>query len=109
MYIQDIAKSRHTVKTKILLNCILHALKWLLSNHVLKSPWLPESGKYYISSTKLQSKRNHYININEITIQSQKSKYIDASFYCTVCPGSSDPPEKILNIFASENKVYTIF
>ena len=21
----------------------------------------------------------------------------------TVCPGSSDPPEKILNIFASEN------
>ena len=27
----------------------------------------------------------------------------------TVCPGSSDPPEKILNIFASENEVYTIF
>jgi len=26
----------------------------------------------------------------------------------TVCPGSSDPPEKILNIFASENEVYTI-
>ena len=24
----------------------------------------------------------------------------------TVCPGSSDPPEKILNIFASENEVY---
>ena len=29
--------------------------------------------------------------------------------YYTVCPGSSDPPEKILNIFASENEVYTIF
>ena len=28
---------------------------------------------------------------------------------CTVCPGSSDPPEKIFNIFASENEVYTIF
>ena len=28
---------------------------------------------------------------------------------CTVCPGSSDPPEKILNIFASENEVYTPF
>ena len=28
---------------------------------------------------------------------------------CTVCPGNSDPPEKILNIFASENEVYTIF
>ena len=27
----------------------------------------------------------------------------------TVCPGSSDPPEKIINIFASENEVYTIF
>ena len=27
----------------------------------------------------------------------------------TVCPGSSDPPEKIFNIFASENEVYTIF
>ena len=27
----------------------------------------------------------------------------------TVCPGSSDPPEKILNMFASENEVYNIF
>ena len=27
----------------------------------------------------------------------------------TVCPGSSDPPEKIINIFASENEVYTIY
>ena len=27
----------------------------------------------------------------------------------TVCPESSDPPEIILNIFASENEVYTIF
>ena len=26
----------------------------------------------------------------------------------TVRPGSSDPPEKIFNIFASENEVYTI-
>ena len=26
----------------------------------------------------------------------------------TVCPGSSDPPEKIFNIFASENDVYPI-
>ena len=26
----------------------------------------------------------------------------------TVCPGSSDPPEKIFNKFASENEVYTI-
>ena len=25
----------------------------------------------------------------------------------TVCPGSSDPPEKIFNIFESENEVYT--
>ena len=27
----------------------------------------------------------------------------------TVCPGSSDPPEKVINIFASENKVHTIY
>ena len=27
----------------------------------------------------------------------------------TGCPGRSDPPEKIFNIFASENEVYTIF
>ena len=26
----------------------------------------------------------------------------------TVCPGSSDSPEKILNIFASENEVYRV-
>ena len=26
----------------------------------------------------------------------------------TVCPGSSDPQEKVLNIFASENEVYTM-
>ena len=28
---------------------------------------------------------------------------------CTVCPGSSDPPEKMYNIFASENEFYTIY
>ena len=27
----------------------------------------------------------------------------------TVCPGSSDPQEKIFNIFASENETYTIY
>ena len=27
----------------------------------------------------------------------------------TVCPGSSDPPEKIFNVFASENEDYTIY
>ena len=27
----------------------------------------------------------------------------------TVCPGSSDPPQKMFNIFASEIEVYTIF
>ena len=30
------------------------------------------------------------------------------SIITTVCPGSSDPPEKILNLFASENENYTI-
>ena len=32
-----------------------------------------------------------------------------AVYEYTVCPGSSDPPEKIFNIFASENEVYTIY
>ena len=27
----------------------------------------------------------------------------------TVCPGSSDPPEKIFNMFASENEGYIIY
>ena len=27
----------------------------------------------------------------------------------TVCPGSSDPSEKIFSMFASENEVYTIY
>ena len=36
-------------------------------------------------------------------INSWKGHYLRV----TVCPGSSDPPEKILNIFASENEVYT--
>ena len=27
----------------------------------------------------------------------------------TVCPGSSDPPEKIFHTFASENEVHTIY
>ena len=27
----------------------------------------------------------------------------------SVCPGSSDPPEKIFNTFASENEVYVIY
>ena len=38
-------------------------------------------------------------------------KYINLDTFHTntVCPGTSDPPEKILNIFASENEVYAIF
>jgi len=32
-----------------------------------------------------------------------------ANKFYTVFPRSSDPPEKIFNIFASENEVYTIY
>ena len=32
-----------------------------------------------------------------------------AGVYITVCPGSSDPPEKIFGIFSSANEVYTIY
>ena len=31
------------------------------------------------------------------------------TYKTAACPGSSDPPQKIFNIFASENGVYTIF
>ena len=43
-----------------------------------------------------------------IESSSQNSNRGDYFFY-TVCPGSSHPPEKIFNIFASENEVYTIY
>ena len=41
-----------------------------------------------------------------------KSVDVSCRYYIneiTVCPGSSDPPEKIFDIFASENEVYTIY
>ena len=33
----------------------------------------------------------------------------DRLFSFTVCPGSSNPPEMIYNIFASENEVFDIY
>ena len=42
------------------------------------------------------------------SFRSDKNEYAGSSIR-TVCPGSSDPPEKIFNIFASENEVYTIY
>ena len=36
-------------------------------------------------------------------------KVCKSTLLCTVCPGSSDPSEKLFNIFASENEVYTIY
>ena len=35
--------------------------------------------------------------------------YLPGENIHTVCPGSSDPPEKIFNIFPSENEVYSIY
>ena len=45
---------------------------------------------------------------NSTTIVSEKIQWAHGLRVHTVCPGSSDPPEKILNIFASENG-YNIF
>ena len=53
---------------------------------------------------KLQLVREAAKNVLTCNVKMSKPKTI-----YTVCPGSSDPPEKILNIFASENEVYTIF
>ena len=33
----------------------------------------------------------------------------DYFLVCTVCPGRSDPQEKMFDIIASENEVYTIY
>ena len=46
-----------------------------------------------------------FIRLVEINLSDVK----DQIYIFTVCPGSSDPPEKILNIFTSENEVYTIY
>ena len=35
--------------------------------------------------------------------------YFEPQVRSTVCPGSSDPPEKVLNIFASENEFTPFF
>ena len=39
----------------------------------------------------------------------EEGKLVYTSTLYTVCPGSSEPPGKLLNIFASENEDYTIF
>ena len=59
-------------------------------------------------ATKTKTARQLGIKIWEESICYSISKKSWPVLY-TVCPGSSDPPEKILNIFASENEVYTIF
>ena len=42
------------------------------------------------------------------TIRSTSMLKTDRVFR-TVCPGSSEPPGKIFNVFASETEVYTIY
>ena len=52
-----------------------------------------------------------WLSEGHIRLQSgfSSKKSTEVSIICTVCPGSSDPLEKISNIFASENEAYTIF
>ena len=49
-----------------------------------------------------------YLCLMEKLHISLTERYIYMYIY-TVCPGSSDPPEKIFNIFASENEVHNIY
>ena len=49
------------------------------------------------------------MKINSINYLLKPKRIQNFSVLNTVCPGSSDPQEKILNIFVSENEVYTIF
>ena len=37
------------------------------------------------------------------------SYFVDINILVTVCPGSSDPQEKIFYISASEDEAYTIY
>ena len=63
------------------------------------------NSKFYKFGLQSQNQRStvhqHFKNFAE-------QKDIFYSRY-TVCPGSSDPVEKIFNIFTSENEVYTIY
>ena len=61
--------------------------------------------------SKLQYKTGHYfldIQYDDLSPRTLSHAFWPR-FEClpTVCPGSSDPPEDIYNIFASENEVYT--
>ena len=55
--------------------------------------------------SQLLHKFNYDISSQNNKLHKQKDIYIKY----TVCPGSSDPPEKKYNIFESENEVYTIY
>ena len=50
-----------------------------------------------------------YLHYKYIYFVGQTDSNIVSCFLSTVCPGSSDHPEKILNTFASENEFYTIY
>ena len=43
-----------------------------------------------------------------VQFNTRKIIFTDKDYNYTVCPESSDPSEKLFNIFASENEVYTI-
>ena len=51
---------------------------------------------------------NIYMYVYNIDAHGFSTGCIERDFH-TVCPRSSDPSEKIFNIFASENEVYTIY
>ena len=47
-------------------------------------------------------------SIDDRKASMRKHRCVGILSYSIVCPGSSDPPEKIFNIFVSQNEVYTI-
>ena len=52
----------------------------------------------------------HHISSFNCNIFCLAISYTSSTFFIsTVCPGSSDPPEKIFIIFASENEGYTSY
>ena len=63
---------------------------------------------FYPQVLRLQKPTYQVVQTQNTTIWHVKH-LVSNIFNHTVCPGSSDPPEKMFNIFASENEVYTIY
>ena len=66
--------------------------------------WMVPAQLYGLSGINPQKKKNYGYFLFARCV-----RFTPLQLPSTVCPGSSEPPEKIFNIFASENEVFTIY